>query len=75
MSTNCRTLDEMGEAEAIEYVKLLIERIRERQKEQESYLARRAGRGVRTPTDVLYEQYIQLDSAVLEVLKRLVANP
>ncbi len=75
MSTNCRTLDEMTEAEAIEYVKLLIERIQERQKEQEHYLARRASRGTRTPTDALYEQYIQLDSAIVEVLKRLVTTP
>lgn len=73
MSTNCRTLDDMTEPEAREYVALLIERIKERQKEQQAYLDRRAGRGSRTPTDALYEQYIQLDSAILEVLHRLLS--
>ncbi len=71
MSTNCRTLDEMSEAEAIEYVKLLIERIKVRQVQQEAYL----GHHQETPTDSMYRDSIMLDDAVLEVLNRLVATP
>jgi hypothetical protein len=75
MSTNCRTLDEMTEAEAIEYVKLLIERLERRTSNWQAILDRRAARGEHVLFDESVEQHIQLDSAIVEVLKRLTTNP
>ncbi len=73
MSTNCRSLDDMNESEARDYCQHLIERIKDRQKQQEAYLARRASRGSETPTDTLYRDYIMLDEAIVEVLRRLIS--
>lgn len=67
MSTNCRTLDDMTEPEAIEYVKLLIERVKRQKEMHERFLAQ-------SPDNTLFRDSAMLDEAVLEVLNRLVAN-
>jgi division protein CdvB (Snf7/Vps24/ESCRT-III family) len=72
MSTNCRSLDDMNESEAIAYVKHLIEQVQHRLVEQNAYLEHYE-QGVRAHTYPLVERYIQLDEAIVEVLQRLIS--
>lgn len=67
-----KRLDEMDEHEAVAYTEQLMERLRKKQAREKNYLDGRARRGIRRPTDELYEQDQILEDEILAVLGEVI---
>lgn len=74
-----KSLEDMTPEEGALWLEQLRQEIEEMKRDQQNYVARRAARGKRTPTDVMYERHIvSLDKTLLLIdrtLKEVKGNP
>ncbi len=67
-----KSLDTMTTEEGIAWLIGMKERLERKQQRERGYLDRRAGKGVHTPTDEVYEQDQGLESELLALLDGLI---